>query len=128
MSAPRKRALSAKPALAVRPLTVTPDTAFTILGITPRVFRERLVPHCRDVAYVTPRTPLVPLDEVERVLRDLAVRDGAVAAANDDDRDDEPMTADAVLARLGRRRVVGAGFAHRDHPFRAIVTGRSGPS
>jgi hypothetical protein len=21
-----------------------------------------------------------------------------------------------------------AGFAHRDHPFRAIVTGRSGPS
>jgi thermitase len=23
---------------------------------------------------------------------------------------------------------VGAGFAHRDHPFRAIVTGRSGPS
>ncbi len=25
-------------------------------------------------------------------------------------------------------RILIAGFAHRDHPFRAIVTGRSGPS
>jgi hypothetical protein len=46
-----------------------------------------------------------------------------------------------VRARLDRRRyptgrkvtpkqlrALSAGFAHRDHPFRAIVTGRSGPS
>jgi ribose 5-phosphate isomerase A len=34
-------------------------------------------------------------------------------------------TAAFAVARIAQRI---AGFAHRDHPFRAIVTGRSGPS
>jgi hypothetical protein len=103
--------MKARPALVVRPLFVSQETAFAVLGITPRKFRELLVPLCRGSVVRVGKSALIPADVAEGTLRSLAVG-GIGGDAQDDpeptndraDDDDELQTADDILRALGRRR------------------------
>jgi len=106
----KKRAMKPRPALVVRPLFVSQETAFAILGIAPRKFRELLVPMCRGFVVRVGKSALIPVDVAEGKLRSLAADAGAAEVDDDtefngDGRDDEqPQTVDAILHALGRRR------------------------
>ena len=100
-----------RPTLLVRPLFVSQDNSFAILGITPRKFREVVVPMCRDAVVRIGKSALVPTDIAERRLCALASGRGAedlgpaIEPANDrDDNDDETQTVDEILRALGRQR------------------------
>ncbi len=108
---PKKRAIKARPALVVRPIFVSQETAFAVLDITPRKFREWLVPLCRESVVRMGKSALIPADVAEGKLRGLAVK-AAVGDVDDnpDPPQDEPtdgeelQTVDAILHALGRRR------------------------
>lgn len=106
---PKKRPIKARPAFVVRPLFVSQETAFAVLGITPRRFREWLVPLCRDSVVRMGKTALIPADVAEEKLRGLTVDAGGDATddpdlVRNDPRQDELQTVDAILHALGRRR------------------------
>ena len=103
--------MKARPALVVRPLFVSQETAFALLGISPRKFRDLLVPLCRDAVVRMGKSALIPVDVAEDTLRELAVGakvgEGGEAeeAAPGPEDDDDVHTADDILRALGRRRV-----------------------
>jgi hypothetical protein len=89
----------------VRPSFVSQETSFAVLGIVSRKFLEVIAPKCQRISRVG-KTVLVELEEAERVVCSLAASDDAGppdAHASDDN--DEPTTAAAVLARLGKELV-----------------------
>jgi hypothetical protein len=102
--------MKTRPPLVVRPLFVSQDTAFAVLGIAPRKFREVLVPMCRGFVVRVGKSALIPVDVAEDKLRSLAAGPEGVDEEHDrelmeDTPDDEqPQTADAILHALGRRR------------------------
>jgi hypothetical protein len=89
----------------VRPSFVSQETAFTVLGLTPRKFLDVLVPRCAADVVRVGRTVLVPTEAAEVALRSLT-GDGAPSAQDDgSDREDaQPATVDAVLASVGMHR------------------------
>lgn len=108
---PRKRTIKTRPPLVVRPLFVSQETAFAVLGITPRKFRELLVPLCSGSVVRVGKSALIPADVAEGTLRSLSAdaasgeADDGPDAANDAAVDDEKVqTADDILRALGRRR------------------------
>jgi hypothetical protein len=116
--------MKARPPLVVRPVFVSQETAFAVLGITPRKFREVLVPMCHGFVVRVGKSALIPVDVAEGKLCLLAVDGHAVDAEDgpgltDEPPDDEqPQTVDAILHALGRRRGGPrcAGPGYRD-PF-----------
>ncbi len=64
--------MKTRPPLVVRPLFVSQDTAFAVLGIAPRKFREVLVPMCRGFVVRVGKSALIPVDVAEDKLRSLA--------------------------------------------------------
>jgi hypothetical protein len=100
------RNLRPRPAVVLRPSYVSDATCFAILGITPRKFRERIVPRCERVSRLG-HTVAVELEEAERAMRALSSSpdEEAIDLTRDDDEDDQPQTPDEFLARLGRERV-----------------------
>jgi hypothetical protein len=108
---PTRRATKARPALVVRPIFVSQETAFAVLGITPRKFRELLVPMCQGFVVRMGKSVLIPADVAEGSLRSLSAdaargeADDSGHDANDEaDDDDNLQTADDILHALGRRR------------------------
>jgi hypothetical protein len=95
-----------RPPLVVRPSFVSQDTAFAVLGLTPRKFLDLLVPRCRGDVVRVGRTVLVPLETAEAALRSMA-GDGAHVDVQRDDDDGQPVSVDQVLASVGMRRRIG---------------------
>jgi hypothetical protein len=89
-------------ALIIAPATVTDLSAPAVLGLEPRQFRDFLriarVPHATAGQRVIARIDAV-LAAIDRLAESSRGTDG-----KPDAEDDEP-TADAILARIGRRRV-----------------------
>lgn len=106
----KTRSMKARPPLVVRPLFVSQETAFAVLGITPRKFREWIVPMCRGFVARVGKSALIPVDVAEGKLRSLAAAAEGLDAEDDSELeedppdDDEPQTVDAILHALGRRR------------------------
>jgi hypothetical protein len=98
---PSRRTIKPRPAVTLRPSWVSDETAFAVLGITPRRFREVLIPRCSGVVRMG-HTVLVSLDAAEAALQTMA--SGESPAPLDLDETSQPKTADAVLEMLGRRR------------------------
>ena len=113
-AAPKKRRTSARPTISVRPLFVSQETAFVVLGITPRKFLDLVVPMCLDSVVRIGKSALIPADVAEGKLLALAARgattnptattERADGEANDDYDGDGVQTADQILRGLGRRR------------------------
>ncbi len=113
----KKRRTAARPTISVRPLFVSQETAFVVLGITPRKFLDLVVPMCRDSVVRIGKSALIPADVAEGRLLALAAR-GASAnpttatARGDGDGDGDgknddgegAQTVDEILRRLGRQR------------------------
>jgi hypothetical protein len=97
------RARKPRGAVVLRPPYVSDETILPTFGVPVRKFRERIVPLCSpDQVTRLGHTVAVATDEVERVMRRLAVVDAEVSeqpAEADDDA--QPQTAAAVLAKLG---------------------------
>jgi hypothetical protein len=93
-----------RPPIVVRPSFVSDETTFAVLGITPRKFREQVVPKCERVSRIG-HTVAVELEEAERVMRSLAAAGDEPAIDLTHEDDDQPTTPDAVLARIGKERV-----------------------
>ncbi len=74
-----KRPLRPRPPVVVRPSFVSDETCFAVLGITPRKFRERVVPLCGPVTRLG-HTICVELAEAERAMRSIATDDGEAIA------------------------------------------------
>ena len=94
-----------RPPLTIRPSFVSNETSFAVVGVTGRKFIERIIPRCRESRLG--HTAIVPIDEVERVVRALATADGANDEDNDatgEQEDEGPASVEAVLARLGKVR------------------------
>jgi len=91
-------------------LFVSQETAFALLGITPRKFRDLLVPLCRSSVVRIGKSALIPVDVAEGTLRALGSTKLGSSVERDQDSaetqplDDELDSADAVLYALGRRR------------------------
>jgi hypothetical protein len=100
------RTLRPRAAVAVRPEFVSQLTSLSMLGIQPRLFLERVVPLCGGAVVRLGKLRLVALDTVVDALQKLALSSDAGAPADvvSEDDDDEITSADAFLARLGRRR------------------------
>lgn len=107
---PRRLRQRATASICVAPLFVSDLTAPIAVGLEPRQFRDLVrdleIPHI-----VYGQRLLV---EAEDLRAALAVRASSKAIADYDARSpeareyDEPQSVDAVLARLGRRRISGA--------------------
>lgn len=106
---PGTRRMRARPVLAITPVTVTDEEAscFPVVGLTPRRLRELVslyqIPHAR-----LGRRILVRISDIETAITEHSVI-GLVATRDADadvcTEDKGPaLTADDVLARLGRRR------------------------
>jgi hypothetical protein len=97
------RTFKSRPALVVRPSFVSQETAFLVLGVTPRKFLDWIVPLCPDDVIPLGRTMLLPIEVAEAKLRTLG-RDGGAGAEHGDNDGGQPTTVDAVLASVGVRR------------------------
>jgi hypothetical protein len=92
--------------MVVRPSFVSQDTAFAVLGLTPRKFLDLVVSRCRGDVVRVGRTVLLPIEAAEATLRSLAGDSPEVEAQRDDD-DGQPVSVDQLLASVGMRRRVG---------------------
>jgi hypothetical protein len=97
-----KRNLRPKPAVVVAPISFSDETCFAVVGVTPRRLRQLIerhtIPHARDGKRV-----IVDADDWRRAMASLAAGGGAPANDLVGHDDDQPTSADAVLAKLGRR-------------------------
>lgn len=93
------RRLKSRPPIVVRPLFVSQDSAFALLGITARKFLELVAPRCERVTRLG-KSVLVSVDEAERVVGSMAVDSGDGEPVERDD--DQPQSVDQVLAALGK--------------------------
>jgi hypothetical protein len=77
-----------------------------VLGIDARRYLEQLLPLCAGSISRVGRLRLVPVDVALAALERLAAADvpPPLAQTDGDDDADDPLTADDVLGRLGRRR------------------------
>jgi hypothetical protein len=108
VSTSKRRHMRARPALIVRPLFVSQETAFAVLGITPRKFLESVVPMCTGFVVRVGRSALVPADVAEEALRGRATRTGSEdpeLTTHLEDADGELQTADEILRVIGRKRI-----------------------
>jgi hypothetical protein len=106
------RARTPRPPIVVRPSFVSQETAFAVLGLTPRKFLDVLVPRCRDEVVRVGRTVLVPTETAELALRSLTDDHAASApdldpTSHDGDHEESPATVDAILASVGMHRRTG---------------------
>jgi len=96
-----------RPQVAVAPLFISQETAYPLLGITPRKFLEIVVPRCAGHVIRLGKTVLVPTAVVETRLREMADRDAGSGPLQTSDEaldDDQPTSVDDVLARIGKER------------------------
>jgi hypothetical protein len=102
-----KRSLKPRATIEPRPLFVSQLTSLSMLGVQPRLFLERVIPLCGGSVVRLGKLRLVALDVVVDALQKLALSNDAVVPDDDvvdEDNDDEFASADAFLAKLGRRR------------------------
>ncbi len=104
---PRRRSLTPSPPLAVAPLIVTDRTCFALVGLTDRQLRDLLAKHPEIPRRVEGHRVLVAAADLVAFVRAVASPDLAALPPPETD-DDQPSDVDAVLAKLGRRRVVAA--------------------
>ena len=106
MATPRSLRARATASIVVAPATVTDRTCAAVLGLEPRAYRAWLaaagIPHARIGRRVVAR-----VDDVLAAVTRLAstTTTNVVEHDDDDEADDQPETADDVLARLGLRRI-----------------------
>jgi len=102
-----KRNLRPKPTVVVAPISFSDENCFVVAGVTPRRLRQLIerhtIPHVRDGKRV-----IVDADDWRRAMASVATSDAAPVNDVVGDDDDQPTSADAVLAKLGRRVVRGA--------------------
>ncbi len=94
------RRLAPKPRATAAPLTVSDQTAFDLLGLTERQFRDLLRAHPAIPRTVIGRRVLVRADVLVAFLDRLAT---AAPAADADPSSTPAVTVDGLLAELGRR-------------------------
>jgi hypothetical protein len=89
--------------MAVAPVTVTDRTSALVLGIEPRAYRAFVVreriPHARLGRRIVAR-----IEDILAALDRLAGKIEPPVAPFPDEEAEQPETADAVLALLGRKR------------------------
>jgi hypothetical protein len=92
-------------------LFVSQETAFVMLGITSRKFREIVVPLCRGSVVRVGKSALIPADVAEERLKALAddsmefAADPETHAAGDGRGTTEPQTLSEILRAVGRERI-----------------------
>ena len=96
-----------RPSVVVRPSFVSQETAFTVLGLTPRKFLDVLVPRCRADVVRVGRTVLLPTEVAEVALRSLTGGRATTVPEREGDDDEQPATVDAILASVGMHRRTG---------------------
>ncbi len=96
-----------RPSVVVRPSFVSQETAFTVLGLTPRKFLDVLVPRCRADVVRVGRTVLLPTEVAELALRSLTGGRATTVSEHDGDDDEQSATVDALLASVGMHRRTG---------------------
>lgn len=94
------RKLRPRPPVTATPLVVSDLTSFDLIGLTGRQLRDLLAVHREVPRAIVGHRVLVRADEVLRLVDRLA-RDGESVPTTEED---QPADADAVLAKLGRRR------------------------
>ncbi len=106
----RKLRPKATASIAIAPATVTDLTAAQVLGLEPRPFRELLVREAVRHARVGQRV-IARVEDVLAALDSVAERQrsGADSERVEDERkaDEDGPGVNGLLARIGRRRVVG---------------------
>jgi hypothetical protein len=102
----KRRTLRPRPSVVVRPSYISNETCFAIGSIVARKFVELIVPKCHEVTRLG-RTVMVPIDEFERVVRELGQVDvdAGEGESAEGPADDEPRSVDDVLRRIGKERV-----------------------
>ena len=96
------RRMKPRAPVVVRPLFVTQNNAFALLGVAPRKFLESIAPKCERSTRIG-KTVLVPVDEAERVILELGEAFGEHDAHGADHAEEpQPETAAAVLRALGK--------------------------
>lgn len=100
----RKLRPRATAALAVTPVTVTDLTCAAVLGLESRPYRALLVR--LDIPHVTfGQRTIASVTDVLSAIERASIADDP--SEHDATPTDEPRDVDAVLARLGRRRMAG---------------------
>jgi hypothetical protein len=102
-TASQKRKVNPKGPVVVSAAMVSQLTCLSLLGVDPRRYLDHVVPLCTGHVVPLGKLRLIPLDRAVDALRSLSVDE---STASDHHPVDivEGVTADTLLARLGRTR------------------------
>lgn len=98
-----KRATKPRDPIATAPTHVSQLNVTPIVGIDARRYLDLLVAHPEVPRAAVGRLRIVALEDLRSLLSRIATT-STTETAVDTDTDDAPMTADAVLSRIGMRR------------------------